>query len=196
VEAALGAGIYEHVYVSTEDREIADIAAGFGAEIPYIRPDELARDGIAAVYPAVHLTEFLKTRGETYDDVCVSDPTAPFLESEDHRHAYEIFVESDADMLHPTTAFEHPPQRALYIDGNRAKPLYGMDQVRKESQELEPAYRITGGIQFAKSDYLLEFQSYHAESMAAYIVDQYKGVDIDTFEDLAQAEYFLTTRDR
>jgi CMP-N-acetylneuraminic acid synthetase len=196
LEAVLASEIYERVYVSTEDREIAAVAVEFGAEVPYMRPDELARDGIAAVYPAVHLVEFLKERGEEYEDVCVSDPTAPFIGPEDHRIAYETFVASGVEVLHSVCAFEHPPQRALYMDGDRAKPLYGTTEVRKESQELVQTYRITGGIQIVRTDYLLKNQSYHSDSMAAYIVDQYKGVDIDTPDDLALAEYYLERQDR
>jgi CMP-N-acetylneuraminic acid synthetase len=74
--------------------------------------------------------------------------------------------------------------------------LYGMTEVRKEPQVLVQTYRITGGIQIVRTGHLLKNQSYHADSMAAYVVDQYKGVDIDTPDDLALAEYYLERRDR
>ncbi len=74
-------------------------------------------------------------------------------------------------------------------------PLFGEESFERESQDLEPAYRIVGGIQFFRADHLCRnSNTYVADRMIGYVVGPEKGVEIDTAEDLRKAQYYLQRR--
>jgi CMP-N-acetylneuraminic acid synthetase len=182
------------VYVSTEDAEIAAIARRFGADIPYIRPIHLADDHAGVVDVGIDLLQFLEKRKETYETVCLSDPSSPLLTAEDFRHAFIRFQHSGSDILHAVCAFEHPPQRSVSLEGDLLRPMYSLTDLRKKSQELQPAYRIIGGIHFIRTEFLLKHQTWHSENMVGYEVSRDRAVDIDTAHDLQMAEFLMQTR--
>lgn len=194
IEAALNSGVFSRVYVTTEDDEIADVSRKFGAEVPYKRPAELAADNVTAAAPVIHLVEYLRRRSARIDSVCVADPSSPLVTLEDFRESWRTFVETGATVLHGVGHFEHPPQRALLIDNGILKPLLGMDAVRKQSQELAPAYFLMGSPLFAKTDHLISTRSYYADRMAAYVLPAERAVDVDTTQHLAYAEFLMKRR--
>ena len=192
---AIQSGIFSHVYVSTDDTEIASVAKRFGAEIPFRRPRRLSEDTVSVLRVAAHMVETLRQRREVYSTVCISSPTAPLILASDFQLAYSKFRTSNADVLYSICEFGEPPQWALSISKGWLTPMFDMQSFEKESQELRRAYRIVGGIQFFKSDYLLRnCTTYVAERMVGYLLSRKSGVDIDTVEDLHMANYYLQRR--
>ncbi len=78
IAAALAARGLERVIVSTDDEEIADVARGEGADVPFLRPAPLAGDEAAALPVIVHAIEFLSAQGNHVDAVVYLQPTSPF----------------------------------------------------------------------------------------------------------------------
>lgn len=97
IEQALAAPSIDAVYVSTEDDEIAAVAAQYGAVVPYRRPPELATSSAAKIPVIRHLVEFLESRGEQVDRVVDLDPTSPLRTVEDIESAVGLLdAETDA----------------------------------------------------------------------------------------------------
>ena len=195
IGAARESGIFAHVYVSTEDDEIKAVAERYGAEIPFRRPRDLAKDSVSAIKAAAHMADTLRKRGERFGTVCISAPTVPLLTARDFCFAYELFRASGADVLYSVCKMDEPPQWALRRSGRWLTPLFEGKSFEKESQDLEPAYRIVGGIQFFRADHLRRnSNTYIADKMIGYVVEPEKGVEIDTAEDLRKAHYYLQRR--
>lgn len=143
IDAALKSGIFDEVMVSTDDRQIAEIARQYGANVPFFRSEATSNDyaGTADVLREV-LSEYEK-RGQVFDRMCCIYPTAPFVTAEKLRAASEAFESSGADSLTPVVPFSYPPQRAFVIrDGGLVFqfPEYRMSR----SQDLEPIYHDCG----------------------------------------------------
>lgn len=93
IEAAVEAkksGCIDRVIVSTEDREIAELSLKYGAEVPFMRPDELASDQSKSVDCMIHAVQYYKSIGEEYDDVVLLQPTSPMRQAQDITAAIEV----------------------------------------------------------------------------------------------------------
>ena len=187
IEAALQSDIFDHVYVSTEDEEIAAKAEELGAELPYRRPSELANDSVGSPQVAADLVLYLQRKGQHYDSICLAEPVAPFFTAEDFRSAYGLFRSGHVDVLHTISRFPDPPQWALKSEGGCFTPMFGIHHHLKESQNLAPAYRVMG-IVFVRTSHLLETRSAISNSMGGYLIKGMKTVTIHTVEDLMLAE--------
>jgi CMP-N-acetylneuraminic acid synthetase len=149
---------------------------------------------VTAAAPVIHLVKHLRNRGEPVESVCMADPSSPLVIPEDFREAWRLFQATDVTVLHGVGPFEHPPQRAVLIEGGIIRPLYGMEMVRRQSEQLAPAYFFMGSPLFAKVDHLISTESYYADRMAAYAIPPERAVDVDTAEHLAYAEFLLRRR--
>ena len=77
IEAAKKSGLFEEVYVSTEDEEIAEVSRSFGATVPYKRPAELAKDLAGVVDVCLHMIEYLEQKGKSFATLFILLPTSP-----------------------------------------------------------------------------------------------------------------------
>jgi N-acylneuraminate cytidylyltransferase len=85
IEAALQSGCFDRVIVSTDDSEIAQVAKAHGAEVPFIRPLELADDYTGTIPVIAHATKWQNENGLAATEVCCTYATAPFVQAEDLR---------------------------------------------------------------------------------------------------------------
>jgi len=132
IEAGLKSRYLDKVLVSTDDEEIAQVARQYGADVPFIRPAELARDDTPTLPVIQHALRFLADKGETYDAVCLLQPSSPFRTPAFIDAAIEKYVRSGADSLVTRYAvyriilirigFLSPARTAFYISP-RANPI-------------------------------------------------------------------------
>ena len=120
VSAALSSGAFEKVIVSTDDEEIAQIAREHGAEVPFVRPEELADDHTPTVPVIAHAIRVCESLGWGVREVCCIYPGVPFIATSDLTRAYEQLQCTKAHYVFPVTGFPSPIQRALrrLVDDN------------------------------------------------------------------------------
>src|SRR5690606_26912718 len=99
VEAALGAVRLTRIILSTDDEEIAEVGRACGVEIPFLRPAELARDDTPTLPVVKHAVQWLETRGEYFDAICLLQPTNPLRRSEDIDNCIDLLERSHADAV-------------------------------------------------------------------------------------------------
>ena len=99
IEAARQSGIFDAVYVSTEDDKIASIAHQFGAIVPYRRPAALAGDKVTNVAVALHLLDHLNGGDSQYDTIVCLQPTSPLRTAAHIRDAWQEFVDRKSTRL-------------------------------------------------------------------------------------------------
>jgi len=94
IAAALGSRYVDRVVVSTDDEEIAAVAHTYGADVPFLRPAELANDTASSFAVIEHTLNFLRERREQYDYLLLLEPTSPATESSDIDSAVETLAAS------------------------------------------------------------------------------------------------------
>lgn len=188
IEAALGSGLFDEVMVSTDSKEIADVAVKYGAVVPFMRSAKTSDDfsGTADVLFEV-ITEYEK-RGRHFDEMCCIYPTAPFVTSERLSEAYHSFKASGADILTPVVRFSYPPQRGFIMrDGllEYNQPEY----INSRSQDLEPIYHDVGQFYFYDTAKFEQAMTKGAPlRTAAFQMDEIEVQDIDNPSDWELAE--------
>lgn len=196
IEAALRSRTVSRTIVTTDDPEIADVSRRQGAEVPFSRPPELARDetpGIAAVLHAVRWLE--EHEGYRPDVVMNLQPTSPLRTAEDVDLAFALLAERRADAVVSVTPVEHHPYWMKAVDEqgwmHDFVPLSTPILVR---QELPPVYMLNGAIYLAHRTTLLRCGGWYTPRTAAYIMPLERSVDIDTAQDFALAKLLLETQ--
>src|SRR5262249_36192083 len=118
VEAALSSSFLSRVILSTEDEEIARVAQRFGVEVPFLRPQDLARDETPMLPVAQHALRFLEERDERFDALCLLQPTNPLRSAEDIDACIQLLETSHADAVVTTLRVpaEHNPHWVYFKD--------------------------------------------------------------------------------
>ena len=186
IEAALGSEMFDEVMVSTDDREIAEIAKECGANIPFFRSDKTSGDYASTEDVLVEVINEYKKNGKEFDTYCCIYPTAPFLTGGILREAVRKFETEKADFMTPVVRFSYPPQRCQIIENGqlvRKWPEYKYTR----SQDLEPWYHDVGQFYIGNIECLLKNGMSNGVNIP-YIMEEMRVRDIDTEEDWKIAE--------
>ncbi len=188
IEAALGSELFDRVVVSTDDEEIAEVAKRFGAEVPFLRPPELAGDHTGTNDVVRHAVEWFDARRETPAFVCCIYATAPLVTPKALRRGYEILVGSDKAFAFSATTFPFPIWRAVrrFEDG-AVEPIFP-EHIAARSQDLEEAYHDAGQFYWGRAEAFLSGLPIFARHSVACVLPRYRVQDIDTEEDWERAE--------
>ena len=143
IEAALRAGVFDTVMVSTDDREIAGIAEKYGAQVPFFRSERTSNDFAVTSQVLAEVLEEYEKLGEHFDSVCCIYPTAPFLTPDRLRAAMELLEQTKADSVLPVVRFGFPPQRGVVLEDGYLRFRWP-EHRNARSQDLEPFYHDVG----------------------------------------------------
>ena len=188
IEAALAAGCFNEVMVSTDDDEIAEAALKYGATIPFMRSHETADDYSTT---ADVITEVLNRFAESdkkFSTACCIYPTAPFITGEKLRSAYQLLKEKECDCVIPVTEFSFPIRRSLKLDDDNLVSFNWPEFALTRSQDLEKAYHDCGQFYFLQVERFLQSQKLITGNTAAVIMPNTEVQDIDNEEDWKLAE--------
>ena len=185
--AALDSGCFDRIVVSTDDEEIAAVARAYGADVPFLRPAELADDHTGTTAVVQHMVQALAH--ENYDAVCCIYATAPFLTAEILREGRDALRSSGRSYAFGVAAFPAPIQRALRVRPDGAVEPLWPENVMARSQDLEPTYHDAGQFYWGRTDAWIAAEQVHSPSSMPVIVPAHRVQDIDTPEDWVRAEY-------
>ena len=188
IKAAITSQCFDKVIVSTDDQEIAEVAKSFGAEVPFIRPDELANDHAATIPVVKHTIEWFDEQGQSPTDVCCLYATAPFIQSQTISKAFQQLQESEADYCFSVTSFAFPIQRSIRITQDNKVDMFYPENFNVRSQDLEEAYHDAGQFYWGKAQAFKDELPIFSETASPYILPRYLVQDIDTMEDWIRAE--------
>lgn len=187
IELALNSGLFDHVVVSTEDDEIAEVARTYGATTPFMRPAELADDYTATMPIIKHAIEWFQAEGHHIGPVCCIYATAPLLQTS---YLAEGLSKLDEgwQFAFAVSTFEFPIQRALHRndDGkiNAADPV----AINARSQDLEEMWHDAGQFYWGSAEAFVN--ELPITTGLAYGIEMPRSLvqDIDTQEDWLEAE--------
>ena len=185
IEAALKSGAFDEIMVSTDDSEIAGIAAESGATVPFLRSDATSNDYASTDDVIAEVLDMYEAAGKTFDSFCCIYPTAPFITPQRLSSAMELLKEHESVM--PVVAYSYPPQRSVVIrDGLivRRFPEY----LNSRSQDLEKFYHDCGQFYACRTDAFRRGRTTDVDDLVPLVLDDSEVQDIDTPEDWAIAE--------
>jgi CMP-N,N'-diacetyllegionaminic acid synthase len=196
VEAALsarGAGApIDRVIVSTDDAEIADISRKLGADVPFIRPPELAQADTPSLPVVQHAIAFAEQeRGATYDWILLLQPTSPLRTEDDILAALRLIAEPGTTaVVSVTSANASHPRKLKLIEGGFLRPFQGdgFQPVRRQDFGYD-VYKTNGAIYFTRRDVLMQEGSFYGGCPRPLIMPAERSVDIDTQLDFDMAEF-------
>ena len=192
IQAARDSGLFDHIVVSTDDREIAEIAQAFGAEVPFLRPPSLADDVTPTVPVIAHAVSACAEMGWAADHVCCLYPCAPFIQAEDLLAGLELLKKTKAAYVYPVAEYAHPVHRAMLRSAEGRMTFLHPEYELTRTQDLPVAYHDTGQFYWGKSTAWSSMKRMHSEGVGL-VVPYWRVVDIDTPEDWARAELIART---
>ena len=188
IEKANKSQYIDRLVVSTDDQEIADIAAQWGGEVPFLRPDELAQDDTPGIAPVIHM---LATIRPAYDLVVLLQPTSPLRTVEDIDGAIALLVKRDARACVSVVEPDKSPYWMYSLDKfGHLMPLLGGDYACR--QDIPPVYALNGAVYVADVCWLLRKQVFVSDETVAYIMPKERSIDIDSETDLAISTIILS----
>ncbi|WP_367256332.1 pseudaminic acid cytidylyltransferase [Pseudomonas sp. stari2] len=186
IRTALDSGVFDQVVVSTDDEEIAELAQAHGAQVPFLRPAELADDFAGTAAVIVHALQQLPH----FDYACCVYATAPLLQARFLRQGLELLEQHpDKSFAFSVTDFGFPVQRALTLDGQGALTAMYPEFRNTRSQDLPAAYQDAGQFYWGRSEAWLRGEILYSPASLPVILPRHLVQDIDTAEDWKRAEY-------
>lgn len=188
ISAALRSGCFDHVVVSTEDEEIAEVARAYGAETPFMRPLDLADDHTGTIPVIAHAINWHIEHGETPSAVCCIYATAPLLLAEDLRRGLQILQNEQCDYAFSVTSYAFPIQRALRVTDDLRIEMLDPERFHTRSQDLQAAWHDAGQFYWGKTDAWLAAHPIFSHDAVPVFLPRHRVQDIDTPEDWVRAE--------
>ena len=188
IEAALACGLFDRVMVSTDDTEIAHVARAHGAEIPFMRPSELADDHTGTNAVVKQAIQWHQDQGQIVEVACCLYATAPFVQASALQEGHQKLMNSDKAFVFSVTRYDYPVQRALRLtEAGEVEALYPAYR-QTRSQDLEPAYHDAGQFYWGRAQAFMEDAVLFSNVSLPVILPSHLVQDIDTEEDWRRAE--------
>lgn len=178
---------FDEIMVSTDDKEIAEIAISAGARVPFFRSPETSSDTAGTAEVLIEVLNEYEKRGMYFEYLSCIYPTAPFVTAQKLSYAKSLLIENTVDCILPVTKFSPPIQRGLIIEKGYAKMLWP-ENYPKRSQDLQDVYHDSGQFYFLNSQSLIKQRSLYPEKTMTIIVPETEAQDIDNESDWKIAE--------
>lgn len=186
----------DRVIVSTDDREIAEVAGRYGAEVPFLRPADLAADDTPDLPVFQHALAALREAEGYVPDVIVHlRPTQPLRTAAEIDEAVELWIHSGADCVKSVRLVNEHPFKMYRFTGDRLVPYLDIDERRRRGpdvprQSLEPVYLSAGVVDVIRRE-TIEAGSTEGERVVPYFPDPSRYVNLDSPRDFEIAEALM-----
>jgi len=193
IMAALESKLIDRVIVSTDDQEIADVALSYGAEVPFLRPNDISGDLSTDIEFHKHALSWLKTEeGYEPDQVVNLRPTTPYRSSEVIDKAISTFSKNpDADSLRSVHMATESPFKMWFIDESRLKPVMenlDHNECYNQPRQLLPnVYWQDGYIDITRPRVIFDQNSTTGKYIIPFLIEE-QSIDIDYMDTFDLAE--------
>lgn len=178
----------DKLIVSTDSKDIAEISKIYGAEIPFLRPKELANDKADSISVLKHSIEFFN---KEYDYILLLQPTSPLRTTTDINKAIEM-LNQETKAVVSVCETEHSPLWSNTLPKDLSMANFIRPEIKnKRTQDLPKYYRLNGAIYISEIDYFYQNNGFIGNKTRAYIMSQQNSVDIDTELDFMFCEVLI-----
>lgn len=188
IEAAKFSELFEHIIVSTDDEDIAEVALQFGASVPFMRPEGLANDYIGTTPVVAHATQWALDQGLDIEAVCCIYATAPFIQIEDIIQGWEALKSGDWDYAFAVTDFGAPIFRSFSQTKDGGVNMFFPEYLTARSQDLPIALHDAAQFYWGKSKSWVDGKDIFGQKSRPVQIPRWRVQDIDTQDDWVRAE--------
>jgi CMP-N,N'-diacetyllegionaminic acid synthase len=193
IEAAQAAPSIDRVIVTTDDPEIAAVAREWRAEVPFLRPAEMAQNDTPGMVPLMHAIRWLDEH-DGYRPAFVMElqPTSPLRTAADIEAAFALARDRRADAVVSVGPVQHHPYWMKTLDaGGRLRAFMTPEGPAARRQDLPAVFAPNGAIYLARRDILLQHETFDVEQTFGYMMPAERSLDIDTEFDFQVAALAL-----
>lgn len=194
IAAAAQSGIFSAVVVSTDSKKYAEVARHYGAEVPFLRPVEIAGDLSADIEWVEHALKQLRNAGREYDCFSILRPTSPFRLPETIRRAWgEFLAEEGVDSLRAVEKCKQHPGKMWVLRGRRMTPLLPLGPAdlpwhSTQYQALPEVYVQNASLEIAWTRVVFEGRTISGQVLMPFLTQGYEGFDVNQLYDWRLAE--------
>ena len=188
IEVAKQSGLFEHILVSTDDEEIAEVARLCGTEVPFMRPAELSDDYTGTTEVVAHAVSWMHEQQWQPEAVCCIYATSVFFTVADLKKGFDVLNTGDWSFAFSVTDFEYPIFRSFREHPYGGVEMFFPEDFEKRSQDLPIALHDATQFYWGKPDaWLNKLKMFERHSYPVKI-PRWRVQDIDTEDDWKRAE--------
>jgi CMP-N-acetylneuraminic acid synthetase len=199
IAAALQSKIFKRVIVSTDSERYADIARHYGAEVPFLRPAEIAGDTSPDIEWVAYTLTQLRNNGQDYEYFSILRPTSPFRLPDTIQRAWQEFLAQEGvDSLRAVEKCQQHPGKMWVVRGNRMMPLLPngpTEQPWHSSQypSLPEVYVQNASLEIARAQVVFEQKTIAGNVLMPFFTNNFEGFDVNSNYDWNLAEHLVKT---
>ena len=191
IEAALKSEQFDEVMVSTDSEKYAEIAKAIGAKVPFLRSAETSTDKASSWDTVAEVLGRYAENGQTFDSLCLLQPTSPFRTAEDIKNAYELYNSKADFAVISVCEAEHSPLWCGHLPESGEFLNFINEDAMKQRQAGGKFYRLNGAIYIVNCEKFETDRYFYQSGSFAYIMPQERSIDIDTNIDFKYAEFLM-----
>ena len=188
IDVAKASGLFEHIIVSTDDIEIAEVAKHWGAEVPFIRPAELSNDYAGTTEVVAHATQWALDHPLDINAVCCIYATAPFIQSDDLKQGLKALTSGEWEYAFTVTDFAAPIFRSFKQTAEGGIEMFFPEYFLSRSQDLPIALHDAGQFYWGRPSAWLEGKRIFDIHSTPIVLPRWRVQDIDNPDDWQRAE--------
>ena len=201
IVAAIESNIFSEVIVSTDSKRYAEIANYYGAQVPCLRPANIADDFSPDIEWVYYTLKRLSDQGRSFDCFSILRPTSPFRQAETIQRAWrEFLAEEGVDSLRAVEKCKQHPGKMWIVSGKRMTPLLPLgppEQPWHSSQypSLPEVYAQNASLEIAWTRVVFDGHTIAGRVLMPFFTEGYEGFDVNNEEDWVVAEHKVRTRE-
>ena len=188
IEAAKQCDCVSKVIVNTDCDNIAKIASDYGAEVPFIRPAELAGDLVTSADVIMHTIEHLQLENET---ILLLQPTSPLRTRTHISEAFKKFTKDCSDSLVSISPLDKSPLWSYWLEDDSLKPVCEYKNISSRRQDLPLAYSLNGAIYLFTVAFFKKNLVFLNDETNHFIMEKSASIDIDDKLDFEMAKIIM-----
>jgi len=191
--AAKKCKMIDEIIVSTDSKKISNIAKKYGANVPFLRPKNLATDRSSTFEVLKHAINFYKKEKVFFDYVLLLEPTSPLRDYKDINFCLKKVLKKKIEaMVSVTKVIDQHPSFLYSLKKNNVLVPYlkNKKKLYLRRQDVDYLYYLEGSLYISKISTLLKKRTFYHEKTQAYIVDKWKSLEIDDIDDFNLAQFY------
>ncbi|ATF09000.1 pseudaminic acid cytidylyltransferase [Candidatus Enterovibrio altilux] len=189
IDLAKKSELFNRIIVSTDSYKIASIAKKYDAEIPFIRPTDIANDHATTLDVIKHAIEWLEKNDErAISAICCLYATVPFARPSDLKKSLVLLTEKNIQYTFACTRFPFPIQRSIRMNHEGNVEMFWPEHLSTRSQDLEPAFHDAGMFYWGRPGAFASGLPIFAPHSKSVHIPHFRVQDIDEPDDWVRAE--------
>ena len=200
IQSALSSNIFDEIIVSTDSSEIKKISEYYGANVPFIRPKEYAKDTSPDIEWVKHSLDYFKNNGVNYDIFSILRPTSPFRKPKTILRAFNLFKSTKCDSLRAVEKCLQHPCKMWKIEDNYMSPFVNLEEKGPLNQPLHSSqypslpevYIQNASLEIAYTETVIKYNNISGDRVVPFVTVDDEGFDLNIEEDWELANILIS----